>query len=608
MPQTYTVRLYQSTGFDTSNLPDSPALLNTCTYVDTAAVWLWQNRGNASIRVNAEWDAVKNTDYMRLGDTDPTYYVVTSVVMLSAKTAEMSLTRDPFLSAGGLSNITILGGWTRRAHTGDDALFGNILPEPWSPSNHLQIRNQTTIHGVDESEETLEIAVATCSLDTTNDIEARIASVGGSVGSGLIESVVWPQMPGMGTLPGTTVTTPGDGTGNYSYTMPGMYAFDLGAADVQDGINAVRSLGIESAILSMYVIPTIDVTGVQGAGSHPDHYTELQGRSHVYTPNQPYEYAEVQNRKAIALYNYYVLESVASGSAQSYEAKELYSGGTAPDWETKADPSPDGTVYCQPTYYEGKPTVMWSHAVASAPWYSAGYVYSGASGSTLITTNMNRANTTINVEKDFANAAYEMNKDRNTVDTIIGLAGNIVSGVSALTDKKATPMDRVGGVASAAVGAAGNISSGFFTGQSLDLENDKMNQLTSRRLGDNLFAAYAQTSIVAPTLAFPITVTAASYFGHAFRLTQVTLSDNDVARFDRYLTMYGYAQDKPFEHSDLTNRTKFNYILVQSAQVSVPNNNHQILNEIADALGAGLRFWHVLPSAAAYSDNPIAEV
>lgn len=606
MPQTYTVRLYQSTGFDKANLPDSPALLNTCTYVDTSAVFLFQNRNNAYIKVNEEWDAVKNTDYLRLGDTDPTYYVVSSVVMLSAKTAQMSLIRDPFLSAGGLSNITILGGWTKRAHTDDDALFGNILSEPWAPSNHLQIREQETIHGWDENEDTLEIAISTANLAKATDYEAEIASVSGSTGSGLVESVVWPKLPGM-TSEGTRVTTPGDGAGSYEYRMPGMYAFDLSASAVRDGINAVRSLGIESAILSMYVIPAIDCTPVWGAGDNINFASTLAGQSHVYTPNMPYQYAAVKNRKAIALYNYYMVESVASGSAQSYEAKELYSGGDAPDWETKADPSPTGTVYCQPTYYEGKQTVMWSHAVASAPWYNAGYVYDGASGETTIMANMERANNRINVEKDYANQAYTTNQIQNGVNGFLGVANNVISAVEAVKNPLNKPFDRGSGIAGAIAGGAQTISDTIFNGINLARENDKMNELSDLSIGDNIFSANVQTALVAPTLSFPVTVTAASYFGHAFRITQVTLSDNDLARFDRYLTMYGYAQDKPFEHDDLTNRTKFNYILVQSAQVAVPGNNMQLLNEISEGLAAGVRFWHILPTASAYDDNPIAE-
>lgn len=606
MPQTYAVRLYQSTGFDKANLPDSPALLETCTYVDTDAAWLFQNRGNASIRVNEDWESIKNTDYLRLGTTDPTYYVVTGVVMLSAKTAQMQLLRDPFLSAGGLDAITVIGGWTKRAHTADDSLFGNIISEPWAPSNHLQIRQQTTIHGVDENAGTLEIAIATSDIERADEFEAKIAKTAGSAGTGLIESVVWPELPAMD-ADGTVVTTPGDGGGSYDYQLPGMYAFNLSAAPVREGINAVRSLGIESSILNMYVIPSIDCVATWAGGEHPNFATTLAGQSHVYTPNQPYEYASVKNRKAIALYNYYMLESVASGASQSFEAKELYSGGTAPDWETKSDPSPSGTVYCQPTYYEGTQTVMWSHAVASSPWYNAGYVYDGASGETVINANLQRSNNRLETTRDYNNAAYTRNTVRNVVNTAGGLLNTAVGTVGTILDPLKSAASKATGLAGGVVSGMQGLLNGVITQQDLNAENHQMNTMTDMSIGDNIWSAMQQTAIVAPTLSFPVTVTAASYFGHAFRITQITLSDNDVARFDRYLTMYGYAQDKPFEHDDLTNRQKFNYIVVQGAEVAVPGNNMQLLNEITEGLAGGVRFWHIKPAQSAYADNPIAE-
>ena len=68
--------------------------------------------------------------------------------------------------------------------------------------------------------------------------------------------------------------------------------------------------------------------------------------------------------------------------------------------------------------------------------------------------------------------------------------------------------------------------------------------------------------------------------------------------------MYGYAQSKPLEKSDFTNRRYFNY--VQADGVNVGGNiGLRIREMIAQQLSGGVRIWHTLPNPSYYNNNPI---
>ena len=70
MPKSYAVRLYISTGFNKGNIPSSPSVLETAPHYDVDAVFERQNRNNGSIRIKAQWDDIKDADYMMYSKSD----------------------------------------------------------------------------------------------------------------------------------------------------------------------------------------------------------------------------------------------------------------------------------------------------------------------------------------------------------------------------------------------------------------------------------------------------------------------------------------------------------------------------------------------------------
>lgn len=600
MATLYKMTLYKNTGFGRGNIPDNPGVLAGAEHFDVDPVWLRQNEWVSTIQIRAKWEEVQWVDYCTVGSA---CYIVESPRQLNDSCCELTLITDPVNTLGGVENLKIIGGWTKRAHVAQDELFGNILPEPWVPSQRLRVHGKKLIHDVDTANP-YKVAVATCNLAQAQDFGAKVASVSEGALSG---EVCFPVLPTMDVEGSEYVypSTPGTHDAG-SVVTPSMYAWDLSDPGVREGITAVRSLGIDSAIVSSYAIPRADVSVVMSQVPDKHGYIErLSGVCHLYKSGLPYVYDKtVKNKKAIALYNSYTIVSIGSGSEATWSAEELYSTisgdlSTAPDFFVKTDPSSTGAPVAMPTYLRGEKCRMNENGVMGATWYSSGLAFGwGASGSAIMGLNANRNTIQTQMQQDIADAGFSIDYNRQTVaNTSRGITGTL-----------ATLGHVVTGQWGAAAQTAGDTISGGMQA-ALTWDQTRLNQRAGRdirkaELGDRLFSANVQANLVPPEIKFPISPSAAVYFGNSFLLYQTVLEPNDLARFDRFLTAYGYAQDKPADISDLTNRQKFNYILIQDAQIKSATASQTMCNMVADAFSNGIRIWHELPNAEAYNDNP----
>lgn len=590
MPKVYNCRLYSNTGYNTGNVPANAAALPSSGYVETAAVFEWQDKDLGSLKVDATWESVRDIDYLMLGTDQPQYFVVTAKHMLSPKTAELSLTRDPLISAGGVDNINIIGGWAQRAHTGKDDLFGNTLPEPWQPSQRQKIRQKETISafGGIAPASLYNIVICTCDLQSVDKYEAAVAKVADEAETG---EVVFPLLPTMGNASPTSFAVKVDETAGAVYDLPHLYAFNLGdnktPTEAAGKLEILRSMGLESAIVNAYVLPGSCIAAMSESDVGSKYIQAITG---VYLKRpmyqMPYEYATVKNKKVFALYNKFTVVSITSGNSVEFDAHDLHvDGDTVPTFIFKSDPAPQGTVYCMPYTFDGEECRYYEQAVAGMPWNTAGLVYQGASGGMLTMANAQRANRVTRENLEYSNLRADIDQSRNAADTVLSAIGSAARG-------------DIGGVASSIYGGTNK-----YVDTEVNRWQNNYNQVA--RMGDNIFQAQAQAMNVAPALAFPVDINASSYFGNGFAIYQTVLQDNDVQRLDRFLTMYGYAVDKKFDKSDLTNRTKFNYIKTLEALVTSPYASQSDCQAISDMFGAGVRIWHVPPTTTAFDDNPI---
>lgn len=621
MAKLYPITLYYNTKYNTGRIPDSPDRLNAFTSKTFPPVFLRQDYGLASVKIDATWHDVMDADYAKLESAEgSTYWVIPEAPkMLTDHTAQINMVMDPLTTVGGIGKITVEGGWAVRAHVTEDPLFGNVLPEPWAPSNALKISGRATLYDR-HGHKTLPIVAATCDLLALKEYKSDLFKDADSD-----FSVVVPHIPGIpvellgaeGSGVGMTHSVGEDAAEAHAYTLPGIALYNLTDA-VRVGLGIARSIGVDGSVIAMYQLPFDDVKfdsahspGPGGSSDTSADYAALAkgiaGKYSVESPNLPYKYGNVKNNKAIALYNYYKLTSITSGDSSEFDAAELYSGGDAPTFGVQIDPSPSGTAYCSPTYYEGSPTKRLENAVAGLPWISAGFTYTENSGGDMGILNARRKNSVVDASYAISQNVRDIEQKTGWIGSAGGVVGGIANVITGVVSAVATGGASLltGGIG----GGVGQIASGTeallqrdarlnANQQSADLQREY-------QMGDNMFSAQVSGRVVSPQIAFPVSPSAAYYYGNAFELIHVGLSENDLKRLDDFLSAYGYARDTKFIESMLSNRQNHNYIKTSGCQVSAPNTPRWILDSICAMFDRGVDIWHVTPSLAATYDNPV---
>lgn len=556
MGELYSIRCYYNTGFNAGNRPANIAVLANAEYRDFPSNYLWQNKDLATTRVKAEWNEISDADYVRIGNA---YYIVTGIAMLSGATAEIGLQLDPLLTMGGVAAIGRVSGWTERAHVAaaDDTLFANTLAEPWAPSQPLVMDPVEQI-GIDTTGERVNIVQSTVKLDEISHVAQVYETEAGAIKQGAVTVPLIPKA--------TTRCTFGCYAfgRNTQFVYPHSSFYFADNAAVSDGINDVRSLGIESAILTAYQVPK----ALAPAMANPDFagvITSIINLSVDKTPSDAmlYRYGSrsVRNAKVYAMYNVYHLLSSCSGDAGEWKADDLYSGGDKPVFVEYADLSPNGKPYMQPKNFHGAATKMYQEAVKGENWLRVPLSYTEQSGAAI-----NRG-------------TYLRSLQRQEAEVVIS---GVETGYNTL--KQALSGRLLGAAETAAKGVI-DMQRTF-----MDVQENAVNYQTQQR-------------IVAPEVRFVQDYGAQGYVGNTFWLYRTRLSESDMERADNFFTQFGYAQDKKFDKTDLTNRSYFNFIKTRDADI-VGDAPLRIRQQCAALFDAGVRLWHVLPNAAAMTYNP----
>lgn len=547
----YSIKGYFNTGFNSVNIPDSPAVLATASSKTFASNWLLQNKDLTAVRLNATWEEVQNIDYVAIGNS---YYYVKGITMLTEVCAELSLVLDGLTTAGGVNAVGITGGWCKRSHTGNDALFDNNIHEPWQPSEPLEIVGlkkhvESTGSGWTLVCSTVDLtkieSVAQEYLDKDNAVVCYVPKVPPVTTESRMEAV----------LPVY---------GRKAQTLPNTSLFFV--SNVLEAIAHVRELGIESCLTGAYVLPR--EWGDIGFGDR--NVVNTLGKLYSQTCGGAISYGSVNNKKCFSQYNEFSVVAMATGDKITSEAHDIYDGGASPTVIMFSDPSPEnGKPYAQFKNFLGNQQLPFQNCVQGGTWLNQPMAFSGASGSLI-------AQTQFTNRQDLA-------ETRNNVNYGMSTAGNFLSAIgSALTGN-------ISGVLGSAKSQAESAINYEFANQQRQLERGEFE--TSQ-------------TINAPDVKFPRSSSIQAYVGNGFVTYQTRLSAKDLARFDRFLTMFGYAQSKPLEKSDFTNRRYFNYVQADGVNVS-GNVGLRVRENIVEQLSGGVRIWHTLPNASYYNGNPI---
>ena len=585
-----TVTLYKNTGLLPGNSMDSiNTLLNQqFESVTVEPVITLQTRGLIQIRVEMSYEQVSEMDYCLIGDT---CYWISGYRMINENVAELRLDCD-YITTVGTSNIEVISGWTVRCHTKYDNPFDNTLEEPFTPMEPLALEYGSVIKPTLTNTITTStnIVISNVDLDTVDYTALSYKDAANDL------VVTVPQVP-----PASVPTVFGIQNFGNVYNLPMGSAYDYDVADTKVGINATRSLGIESAIVDSYSVPDAYIEQKEYS-SASTRFGSLLGKNEsvrsVLLPEYSDDGYTPKNAKALSgQFQKYILMSAASGDMQTYPVEDIIGlEGTnyVVTWQLLADLLPTGSPICRPFLYHGenlKETSLGN--VRGLQWVKNPLRYNSPSGSLISDINFARQMQISAVGQAFNTAQTAFNTVLNTGNKLGALA-NSVAGPTQYQPLVDKPTAVIGGMATGVGGAVAGLASG--------IASSAQWALNAR---DSAAKYWTGRNIVAPEINFaPITGTV-SYLGNYFYDLRWKLSKADLIRFDNYLTQYGYAVSQPFKYEQLHSRRYFNYIQVTDINIKTPGFGLDMKLGVINELEAGIRIWHTAPTAAAMTDNPV---
>lgn len=577
----YDIKLYYNTGFNPSNVPDSPTLIQSVGSGEFEGTPLLQNRGLGSVNIKVDdFNAIKNADYCQIGDI---FYFIINVNMLNPKTANLTLQED-IIGTIGIDNISIIGGWCERRHytAAEDTFGANTIDEPFTPAEPPVLDFAQNIFKF--STGTIPVVISTVSLVSLQNIGDEYVSSNGN-------AVVVPKLNPPKGKASIQMSTP---TGVYDYVLPGQIMYN--GDDIQTELSAVRSLGVESAITGSYLLPTGLCSITQGATQDQKAIVGVTSQYfQTVVPGISAFYGTVENNKALALYSQFMLISLASGNTGEYNITDVATTAQIPVvvW---ADPSPKGSTYCRPTFYKSNTSNIWEGAVRGGDWQNNQLTFYGGSGSTvnqkMLTMDLSFKNINLQAQNAYNTTRFKQQATSQGLNSF-----NLAADIGTLPadiyvgDKNpvSAVVSRTTNVANYGVNAAALANDYYFNLAQSGREFAQAAITASQSFNNN----WLSTQVL-----FPYAPSLQSYFQNDYNAAHVHMSVNDLHRLDLFLHRYGYAVNEPLQKSFLSNKTNFNFIKCSDSHVQTGRGVYY--NTAVEAiLNSGVRIWHALPTAAA---------
>lgn len=553
-----TVRVYYNTGLTVNNCLDSIAKLDVLfSYTDFNDIAIKQNRGLINIKINTNYSSIADGDYCKI---DNIGYWITGIEMLNDNVAVLTLQQD-YLTTVGIDNFTIISGWCTRRCVGynEDALFSNVIPEDFTPSEELYIEDPHLIVG-DEGSAKESFIVASIDLTwISRDAEKYDDPVSNSF-------VLVPEIEGVGSVITAYSLHPFANSTVLTNDIPVTCMYDPSVQRVQTGLKDARSLGLEGTIIASYAIPSfwINSKNVSTLGkvfNIDDNHGSLRSQYNL-------TWGSYKNNKVFSgQFQKITLYSNASKENKEFRVEDIIDSNNEAYYYYFADIRYNGCPFIRPRNFKnktiGEGNKSFMGVIRGADWTNTPLFYND-NGSGF---RIQRAIDTLN--DSFQNLQYAF--------------GGIASGLAMASGLKE------GNVVSAGQGA-------------LELGKNIGGALTYNL--HDMFSDNLQFSIPRPDLKFSMTPSIQDYIGNCFYELRTRLSDNDMTRFDNYLTMFGYAVSEPLQDNHLKTRQNFNYIKALDANIKTTYPLYMRAGIIEQILN-GVRIWHVAPSNTALLNNPV---
>lgn len=568
----YTITTWSNTGFDSINIPSSPAVLESMASVDFPALDLLQNDGLSSVSIRGTWENVKNIDYIKIGNIY--YAVVSAPVMTSYDVARLSILPDYITSSGGVSALHYTDGMVERAIFDRDEW--GYFPESDSylaPALPLQLKMGQFVGGGVSSVNTV--------CESTIDLKALadcFDASGKFNGKGItFHDVASSQQV---TIPYT------EGVKNFSlYTSlnrnvlsPGTKLYDSGNAKVKKALGALRAIGAESAIVSQTAYPTdlIEVTansdGEVTAVAAKTLDEKTTGLPFIYDSNIP----------MCLCYSNYCKYGIMTSSGSKMEAPPLMlapaNGAGSAAVNIRCDPRPDGKPYFRFSEISGDSSDygFWLGAVDGSRWASVPLIWSEPSGSYQSQISYDLSAASSSLENYYQQQSYYIKQGTNFANAVgsmidYGMKGNI-------------PGMAIAGVQ----GALNNYANAI-------AEENRGNQRDVQRQKE-LYDYQISQNIVTPSIQCPFNASMIrDYYGNGAFTYRYQYHPWDQARLTKIIKRFGNKKTQALKQNIIyVGKDGYGYLKARGVQVS--NHMPRFWKDgIAEQFNAGVRYWDKKP-------------
>ena len=612
------VEVYCGTGFDNVNLPKSFTLLenesNKLVYTNFRLTTFTDLK---YIRINETYSNIADADFVRIsfsGDytlRQDRVYFVTGINMLSENTAELLLELSGYLTWKNWAyngHISITATRLTPIHSLTES---NTLAETFTPAypeTYTTMEQNFQPEQTDEYKD-LQIIGATVDIEKITNTAAAFTNANGE------EVLYLPKLPIISQ--GTELKMLGQQSA--SYELPGEMLFenDLNKGTVSSNwifaLQNLQSLGISDVIMDRYILPGTWGYIVNGASTTSNKIHTLAGRTKygwydlTDTLSNLAKKYNFNNLKSIKLFSRVLILSRLTGDSATFNFAEIENSAKHAAIEAFSDPSPQGRPYCRPSVYHSNEALPINfQTVQGATWYKPQMIIGGAEGSLI------RRYETQRTAADIARSrAQTLENERlrgyglagDLLGNIAGLAGGIATG------NAGTTISSITGIINTGINAEKyNIDKSFSAAWNIDKRNDLMTELN------------IANSIYTPELKTAEGNNFALISPNSFMILGINLDLEDIKRFDKMLTKYGYSiPPTVIDLSSAADRGKY-FSYIEAGNIELLSNTtperagHGFLplyirNKITAELQNGIRVWKVRPDSKYYSlcNDPRAE-
>lgn len=560
-----TVKAYYNTGLTVGNSLDDITQLDALGFSSHSFpnIAIKQDRGRINIKINTDYSTIKDADYVKINDVG---YWVTGITMLNDNVAAVGLQQD-YVTTVGTTGLEVISGWCIRKHVitqQEDEIYYNTLDEPFQPTNRLEIDFGNEITGAGTAGASRVVVVSSIDLTSVATLESKayLDSTG--------DKVLVPQLPVCSNSATTYVSHIVNANGNQA-KVPMTQAYAGNDATILQALSTVRSLGVESCIVACYNVPSewVDQGGISGSM-----YTQLHDNSRNVSSAFNSQWGSYKNKKVYSgQFQRIVVYSLASGESSENRVEDIISPSNTISWFVAADPRFNGNPICRPLYYHKSENTKLMGTVNGAKWQQTPITYQGASG------------------YEWTRRERDISLQRASEVAGLGILNNALGMFTGGAAHNINMQE--GGGPEGAIGAIGSATGIMNDISSYAYRHDNLNLQLARQLSD-------------VDMQFPRVPSFQDYIGNNFYEMRYRLSDNDMTRFDNFLTAFGYAVDEELKTECFGGRTHFNYVQARDVALKKSGAPQYLLDGMAKTIESGVRIWHTAPAHSKLLDNPIA--